>query len=77
MKCGAWAGAQVGLARAAAELVVILASGAEAAKGRARPKPDAPFSAAKPRRLRPKEREVLKRVSGEPVPFRWRQRRTT
>jgi acyl-CoA thioester hydrolase len=35
------------------------------------------FSAAKPRRLRPKEREVLKGVAGEPVPFRWRQRRTT
>jgi acyl-CoA thioester hydrolase len=35
------------------------------------------FTTATPRRLRPKEREVLKGVSGEPVPFRWRQRRTT
>jgi acyl-CoA thioester hydrolase len=35
------------------------------------------FASAKPRRLRPKEREVLKGVSGEPVPFRWRQRART
>ena len=32
------------------------------------------FTTAKPRRLRPREREVLKGVAGEPVPFRWRQR---
>jgi acyl-CoA thioester hydrolase len=32
------------------------------------------FTTATPRRLRPHEREVLKGVSGEPVPFRWRQR---
>jgi acyl-CoA thioester hydrolase len=32
------------------------------------------FTTSTPRRLRPHEREVLKGVSGEPVPFRWRQR---
>ena len=32
------------------------------------------FATACPRRLRPDERAVLKGVSGEPVPFRWRQR---
>ena len=30
------------------------------------------FSTASPRRLRPDEREKLRTVSGEPVPFRWR-----
>ena len=29
---------------------------------------------ASPRRLRPDERTVLQGVSGEPVPFRWRER---
>ena len=32
------------------------------------------FARARPRRLRPDERDVLKGVSGDPVPFRWRQR---
>ena len=32
------------------------------------------FAGASPRRLRPDERAVLKSVSGDPVPFRWRQR---
>ena len=32
------------------------------------------FATACPRRLRPDERDVLKGVSGDPVPFRWRQR---
>jgi acyl-CoA thioester hydrolase len=32
------------------------------------------FATASPRRLRPDERVVLKGVSGDPVPFRWRQR---
>jgi len=32
------------------------------------------FASAGPRRLRPDERLVLKGVSGDPVPFRWRQR---
>jgi len=32
------------------------------------------FVTASPRRLRPDEREVLKGVAGDPVPFRWRRR---
>lgn len=32
------------------------------------------FAEARPRRLRPREREVLASVTGEPVPFRRRQR---
>ena len=32
------------------------------------------FATACPRRLRPDERSVLKGESGDPVPFRWRQR---
>jgi len=32
------------------------------------------FATATPRRLRPDERTVLKGVSGDLVPFRWRQR---
>jgi acyl-CoA thioester hydrolase len=32
------------------------------------------FATASPRRLRPDERAVLKGVSDDPVPFRWRQR---
>jgi acyl-CoA thioester hydrolase len=32
------------------------------------------FAEVRPRRLRPDERAVLKGVSGDPVPFRWRQR---
>ena len=32
------------------------------------------FASVTPRRLRPDERAVLKGVSGDPVPFRWRQR---
>jgi acyl-CoA thioester hydrolase len=32
------------------------------------------FATASPRRLRPDERAVLKGVSGDPVPFRWRLR---
>ena len=34
------------------------------------------FATASPRRLRPDERGVLKGVSGDPVPFRWRERAT-
>jgi acyl-CoA thioester hydrolase len=34
------------------------------------------FTTGSPRRLRPDERTVLKGVSGDPVPFRWRQRAT-
>jgi acyl-CoA thioester hydrolase len=34
------------------------------------------FATARPRRLRPDERAVLKDVSGDPAPFRWRQRAT-
>lgn len=32
------------------------------------------FATATPRRLRADERAVLKSVSGDPVPFRWRER---
>jgi len=32
------------------------------------------FGSASPRRLRPDERTALKGVSGDPVPFRWRER---
>ena len=32
------------------------------------------FASVSPRRLRPDERAVLRGVSGDPVPFRWRQR---
>jgi len=32
------------------------------------------FATASPRRLRPDERVVLQGVSGDPVPFRWRER---
>jgi len=32
------------------------------------------FATATPRRLRPDERAVLKAMSGDPVPFRWRER---
>lgn len=32
------------------------------------------FATARPRRLRPDERAVLKDVSGDPPPFRWRGR---
>jgi acyl-CoA thioester hydrolase len=32
------------------------------------------FDAARPRRLRQDERAVLQGVSGQPVPFRWRER---
>jgi acyl-CoA thioester hydrolase len=32
------------------------------------------FATARPRRLRPQERTVLEAVSGDPVPFRWRER---
>ncbi len=32
------------------------------------------FKSSSPRRLRPDEREVLRGVSGDPVPFRWRDR---
>ena len=32
------------------------------------------FASASPRRLRPEERETLRSVSGDPVPFRWRNR---
>ena len=34
------------------------------------------FVAASPRRLRPDERAALKGVSGDPVPFHWRDRLT-
>jgi acyl-CoA thioester hydrolase len=32
------------------------------------------FETARPRRMRDDERDTLKSVSGEPVPFRWRRR---
>jgi acyl-CoA thioester hydrolase len=32
------------------------------------------FATGRPRRLSPDERVVLKRVAGDPVPFRWRNR---
>ncbi|HET7475264.1 MAG TPA: thioesterase family protein [Dermatophilaceae bacterium] len=34
------------------------------------------FASSRPRRMRPQERDRLRQVSGDPVPFRWRLRQS-